>query len=544
VGNGFTTDGVSQLTLGVIGASVGGLLLTNLTSGTIELRPATGALGTTVLTLFAGSDTLVGLAATQTLTNKTLTNPQINGAVLETTSTVGYVWTATNTTGAGSWQAPSGTTTNSLTINNSGTGSASAITFNGSTAITISSNTILPSFTGNNGLYLRLNSSTALPEWASATGSGTVNSGTQYQLAYYATNGTAVSGLTLLTATRALVSDANGLPVASTVSTTQLQYLSSATGTTGTTSTNLVFSTSPTLTTPDIGAATATSINKVAITAPATSATLTIENGKTLTASNTLTFTGTDSSSVAFGAGGTVAYVGLANSWTSGIKQTFAPSATTAGVNVGSVSGDVSSPANGDLWYDSTGNLLRARINGATVSLGAGGGVTSFQTSLSGLTPSTATTGVVTLAGTLNVASGGTGVTTNTAYAVLCGGTTSTGAVQSVASVGTAGQVLTSNGAGALPTFQTGGGTVALNSVLASTAAATISHGNFVNTWNWNSNTTSNAFVLGSTRLTSGSLFTLTHTTSALTGNLASFTSTGITSGNLLNIVISGSTDV
>lgn len=99
-----------------------------------------------------------------------------------------------------------------------------------------------------------------------------------------------------------------------------------------------------------------------------------IASGKTLTMSNTLTFTGTDGSSVAFGAGGTVAFVGLANSWASGIKQTFSPSATISGFNVGSVSGDVSTPANGDLWYDSTGNLLRARINGATVSLGAGGG--------------------------------------------------------------------------------------------------------------------------------------------------------------------------
>jgi hypothetical protein len=66
--------------------------------------------------------------------------------------------------------------------------------------------------------------------------------------------------------------------------------------------------TSPTLTTPSLGVATATSINKVAITAPATSATLTIADGKTLTISNILTFTGTDSSSVAFGGGGTVAY--------------------------------------------------------------------------------------------------------------------------------------------------------------------------------------------------------------------------------------------
>ena len=80
--------------------------------------------------------------------------------------------------------------------------------------------------------------------------------------------------------------------------------------TTSTGSGNNVLSTSPTLVTPTLGVAGATSINKVVITSPATSATLTIADGKTLTASNTLTFTGTDSSSVAFGAGGTVAYTG------------------------------------------------------------------------------------------------------------------------------------------------------------------------------------------------------------------------------------------
>lgn len=55
----------------------------------------------------------------------------------------------------------------------------------------------------------------------------------------------------------------------------------------------------------------------------------------------------------------------------------------------------------------------------------------------------------------LPVAQGGTGLTSTTAYAVLCGGTTSTGNLQSIAGVGTSGQVLTSNGAGALPTFTT-----------------------------------------------------------------------------------------
>ena len=49
---------------------------------------------------------------------------------------------------------------------------------------------------------------------------------------------------------------------------------------------------------------------------------------------------------------------------------------------------------------------------------------------------------------------GGTGNTAMTAYAVVCGGTTPTGALQSVSGLGSAGQILTSNGAAALPTFQ------------------------------------------------------------------------------------------
>lgn len=81
---------------------------------------------------------------------------------------------------------------------------------------------------------------------------------------------------------------------------TQLNYLNAATGTTGTASTNVVFSTSPSLTTPTLGVASATSINKVAITAPATSATLTIADGKTLTSSNTITLAGTDATVMTF----------------------------------------------------------------------------------------------------------------------------------------------------------------------------------------------------------------------------------------------------
>lgn len=67
------------------------------------------------------------------------------------------------------------------------------------------------------------------------------------------------------------------------------------------TGSKFVMDTSPTLVTPVLGVAAATSINKVAITAPATSATLTIADGKTLTvnasttlATDSITFAGTE----------------------------------------------------------------------------------------------------------------------------------------------------------------------------------------------------------------------------------------------------------
>jgi hypothetical protein len=90
---------------------------------------------------------------------------------------------------------------------------------------------------------------------------------------------------------------------------------------------------------------------------------------------------------------------------------------------------------------DGTANL-NLQSNGSTVLALTASGVT--------------VTGTLNVSGTpIGVSAGGTGAASQTAYAVLAGGTTSTGAYQSVASVGTSGQVLMSNGAGALPTFQT-----------------------------------------------------------------------------------------
>lgn len=55
------------------------------------------------------------------------------------------------------------------------------------------------------------------------------------------------------------------------------------------------------------------------------------------------------------------------------------------------------------------------------------------------------------------VIEGGTGAITFTAYSIVAAGTTSTGSFQNVSGVGNSGQVLTSNGAAALPTWQAGG---------------------------------------------------------------------------------------
>src|SRR5882724_4351893 len=67
---------------------------------------------------------------------------------------------------------------------------------------------------------------------------------------------------------------------------------------------------------------------------------------------------------------------------------------------------------------------------------------------------------------TITVPFGGTGKTTFTAFAVICGGTTATGALQSIAGLGNIGEVLTSNGPGALPTMQSVSGSGTVNSGL------------------------------------------------------------------------------
>lgn len=125
----------------------------------------------------------------------------------------------------------------------------------------------------------------------------------------------------LLFSTTSLAS-ATGLPIVAGTTGT-LSVARGGTGVTTSTGTgSAVLSNAPTLVTPALGVATATSINNVVITAPATSAILTIADGKTLTVNHSLTLAGTDSTTMTFpSTNATIARTDAAQTFTG--NQTF-----------------------------------------------------------------------------------------------------------------------------------------------------------------------------------------------------------------------------
>jgi len=121
--------------------------------------------------------------------------------------------------------------------------------------------------------------------------------------------------------------------------------------------------------------------------------------------------------------------------------------------------------ADGKLYYKNSSGVVTLLAQAASASP-----VTSFQTSLGGLTPNSSTTGAITLAGTLDTTSGGTGLTSFVAgdlpyYA--------SGTVLSKLGIGTNGQILTSNGSA--PQWTSGSSiTVGIATNLAGGAAGSV----------------------------------------------------------------------
>ena len=239
--------------------------------------------------------------------------------------------------------------------------------------------------------------------------------------------------------------------------------------------------TSPTLTTPALGVATATSINKVAFTAPATGSTLTIADGKTLTSSNSLTFTGTDATSFAFpGTSGTVVTLAATQTLTnktlttpiiSSISNTGTltlPTSTdtlvgrattdtltnktlSAGVLSGTLTAGGGVGTNGQV-LQSTGT----GVQWATVSGGGGSGTVTSIIAGTGLSGGTITTsGTIAIDSTVATLTGTQTLTNKSLTSPIITGTITAGG-----GVGTSGQVLSSTSTGIQWVDQTGGGGV------------------------------------------------------------------------------------
>jgi hypothetical protein len=152
----------------------------------------------------------------------------------------------------------------------------------------------------------------------------------------------------------------------------------------------LVFATSPTLVTPTLGVATATTLNKVTITAPASAATLTIPDGVTLTGpaasgtamtlGNTETITGAKT----FGSAGAVGRLKVAGT-TSGstiLDATAVASGTlTLPAATDTLVGKATTDTLTNKTFDTagTGNVLK--INGTAITANTGSGNNVLATS-------------------------------------------------------------------------------------------------------------------------------------------------------------------
>jgi hypothetical protein len=231
-----------------------------------------------------------------------------DGAAWQTLATGGG--TVTSVTGSGAISSSGGNTPN-ITIADATTSVKGAVMLSDSTSTTSSILAATPTAVKAAYDLAAGKASTAnkLSDFAATSSSelaGVISDETGTGSLVFANSPTLVTPA-LGTPSSATLTNATGLPISTGVSglgtgvatflatPSSANLISAITDETGTGA--LVFANTPTLVTPTIGVATATSVNKVAITAPATSATLALADGSTLATSGaygvTLTATGT-----------------------------------------------------------------------------------------------------------------------------------------------------------------------------------------------------------------------------------------------------------
>lgn len=175
--------------------------------------------------------------------------------------------------------------------------------------------------------------------------------------------------------------------------------------------------TNKTFTAPVLGAATATTINKVAITAPATSSTLTVDDGKTLRVSNTMTLSSSaDGNNLNIGTGGTLgtgAFATIANyvpTSTTVWGQALSGNITGNLTSVGTITGTLGTTLALSFPTATTGNGTGITITGGTSSASSGSPVGGSVTITAGQQSNATIVGTGGSVGITGGASGAQGV--------------------------------------------------------------------------------------------------------------------------------------